>query len=322
MYKLFYKLILSKIDPETVHALGLLFIKYFSFLFKTRIQNQQIDFFGHKLINRIGTAAGIDKNGEAIKGFFNLGFGFVEVGTVTLKPQQGNPKPRIFRIGNSQGIINRMGFPNNGAEKLLAKLRNFKKEAGQVIGVNIGRNKDGTEADYFELIKYFINDADYITINISSPNTQGLRDMQKEAELSNFLSKVKSTRESLPTKKPFFLKISPDVSKQDLSYIYNLLVENNIEGIIISNTTLWRPNANLANENEAGGLSGEFLKEKSLELLKEFNKLNKAGIVVISLGGVQTAHDYKERLQNGASFVQSYTGFIFEGLSFVSNLLK
>lgn len=322
MYKFFYSFFFQKIDAENAHKFGVFFLKHFSFLFKFKSKNEGADFFGKKIPNRLGIAAGFDKNGEVIKGLFNLGFGFVEIGTVTPKAQEGNPRPRIFRVGKTEGIINRMGFPNRGALNALKNLQEFKRTNKGVVGVNIGRNKDGTEDDYLNLIECFIQDADYIAINISSPNTEGLRDMQKEAELSSFLSKIRAKRLSLKIQKPFFLKISPDISISDLNYIYNLLTENEIEGIIIANTTLSRPCLGLLNEEEKGGLSGKFLASKSLELLKEFNKLNKSGIIVVSVGGVQTKKDFEERLQNGAHFVQSYTGFIFEGPSFPKKILS
>ena len=320
IYNLFYNLILRFLDAEFAHKIAIFALKFMPSL---KAQKQEVEFFGYKINNKVGIAAGFDKNGEAIKGLFNIGFGFVEIGTVTPKPQQGNPKPRVFRVGNKQGIINRMGFPNLGSATVLENLRKFNsgKQSSQVVGVNIGRNKEGTEEDYLTLIEQFIEEADYITINISSPNTPGLRNLLEEKPLSSFLSKIQEKRESLATKKPFFLKISPDLEVADLTFIYRLLVEHKIEGIIISNTTITRPSATLKNLHEAGGLSGRLVAEKSLTLLKAFNKLNKSGIIVISVGGISTKEDVEIRLANGANFVQIYTSFAFNGPSIISRLI-
>jgi dihydroorotate dehydrogenase len=316
MYKTLYKFIFSKIDAELMHFMGVVFLKIFSFLYiKKRVL--RYDFFGKKISSQIGIAAGFDKNAKALRSLFNLGFGFVEVGTVTPKAQYGNPKPRIFRVGEGAGIINRMGFPNDGSDLVLKRLKAFnkRKREGEIVGVNIGKNKEGTEADYLFLIEKFIEHADYITINVSSPNTPGLRDLQLEENLSNLLKEISIVRGNLLCKKPFFLKVSPDIMPEALAYIYNLLVLYKIEGVIISNTTLHRPNLPLKNIEEKGGLSGKFLKGKSLLLLKEFNRLNKKRLFVISVGGIETKDDVKERMENGANLVQIYTGFIFNGPS-------
>ena len=324
MYKILYKTIFSKIEPEKMHKISLLAIKYFSPLFFAKKPRKSTYFFGKEVVNPIGIAAGFDKNGEAIKGLFNLGFGFVEIGTVTPKPQIGNPKPRIFRVGNRDGIINKMGFPNKGSDVILQNLKRFNrhKKPWQIVGVNIGRNKDGNEEDYTFLIEKFIQEADYITINISSPNTAGLRNLLEEKPLSDFLLKIKIKRNSLATKKPFFLKISPDIEINDLKFIYRLIVENEIEGIIISNTTVSRPPENLENINQTGGLSGKFLKEKSFILLQEFNKINEKKIYVISVGGIETSEDVFLRLQNGANLVQIYTSLAFEGPNLLNKLIN
>ena len=322
MYKFVYKFFFRFIEAELAHKIGIFCIKNLSFLFKQNLKEQKINFFGKQITNNIGIGAGFDKNGEAIKGLFNIGFGFVEIGTVTPLPQEGNPKPRIFRVENVEGIINRMGFPNLGSDIILKNLQAFNKikKCNQVVGVNIGRNKEGTEEDYTFLIKKFIKDADYITINISSPNTPGLRNLLEEKPLEAFLSQISNTTANLKTKKRFFLKISPDIEASSLIFIYRLIVENGIEGIIISNTTISRPNKNLANIKEGGGLSGKFLKQKSLELLKEWNKLNKAGIITISVGGIESKDDVQERLANGADFIQIYTSFIFNGTGILKDL--
>lgn len=326
MYRFLYKYLFSLIDPERMHTFGIFFLRYFGGffrIFRFKAKECPVNFFGTTISNPIGIAAGFDKNGSAIKGLFSLGFGFVEIGTVTPNPQTGESMPRIFRIGNFGGIINKMGFPNAGSDIVLKNLQQFNKykKNGQIVGVNIGRNKDSSEDDYLLLIEKFIDEADYIAINISSPNTDGLRDLLKESPLENFLLKVKHKRDSLSIKKPFFLKISPDIALEDLKYIYKIITATGIEGIIISNTTISRPNIDDNNIAKQGGLSGKFLKEKSLLLLKEFNKLNKAGIIVISVGGIETKQDVLERLQNGANFVQLYTSFIHSGPYFLSKLI-
>lgn len=321
MYKWLYKFILCKVDAELMHSIGLFFLKYLNILLFVKKPVQHTDFFGRKILNPVGIAAGFDKNGECIKGLYKLGAGFVEIGTVTPFPQKGNPKPRLFRIEN--GLINFLGFPGKGSKAVLENLKNFNQVKGpnQVIGVNIGKNREGKEEDYLLLIEKFIANADYIVINISSPNTPGLTDMLKEENLQRFLLQIKKKREDLPMQKPFFLKISPDVTTESLKYIYRLIIENKIEGIIISNTTIERP-PNFKYNNIKGGLSGEFLQAKSLLLLKEFNKLNKERkVCVISCGGILTKEEAKARLTNGANFLQVYTGIILNGPSFISTLL-
>jgi dihydroorotate dehydrogenase len=323
MYNLIYKIFLQFLQPETAHRIGILTLQYFPFLFKQKIKNLEIYFCGKKIKNRLGISAGFDKNGEAIRGLFNIGFGFVEIGTVTPLPQFGNPKPRIFRVGNKAGIINRMGFPNLGSEVILQNLQQFNKikKAHQVVGVNIGRNKEGSEDDYLILIEKFIQDADYIAINISSPNTAGLRGLLEKEPLAKFLSKIAQKRDEISIKKPFFLKISPDINLQDLEFIYDLILQNKIEGIIIANTTVSRPAVSLNNIGEAGGLSGAFLKDKSLEMLKAWSKLNKSGIITISVGGIESKEDANQRLKNGADFVQIYTSFAFNGGKVVQDIV-
>jgi dihydroorotate dehydrogenase len=312
---------LQFIEAEKAHKFGIFIMKWFPFIFKQNLPNHKIKFFGKNIKNRLGIAAGFDKNGEVIKGLFNAGFGFVEIGTVTPLPQEGNLKPRIFRVKRN-GIINRMGFPNKGSAVVLKNLIKFNesKKPHQVVGVNIGRNKEGTEEDYLFLIKIFIKEADYITINISSPNTAGLRNMLEKEPLAIFLKKIAIVREQLQEKKPFFLKISPDINPEDLQFYYDLMVQNGIEGIIISNTTISRPNLPIPILKQSGGLSGHFLKEKSLNLLKEWNKLNQKKLITISVGGVETGEDVKERLSHGADFVQIYTSFAFNGSSIVNKL--
>jgi dihydroorotate dehydrogenase len=321
MYKLIYSIFLKFLNPEFAHKCGIAVLKLIPFLLKQNLVNHNINFFNQTIKNKVGIGAGFDKNGEAISGLFNAGFGFVEIGTVTPIPQSGNPKPRVFRVGKD-GIINRMGFPNFGADVVLKNLQNFNKikKVNEVVGVNIGRNKEGTADDYLFLIEKFIKDADYITINVSSPNTPNLRSLLQKEPLAIFLQKIANKRKSLAIKKPFFLKISPDIEITDLEFIYDLIIKNHIEGIIISNTTVSRPSSLLKNMNETGGLSGNFLKQKSLELLKEWNKLNKAKIVTISVGGIETKNDVKERLKNGADFIQIYTSFVYNGIKIVKEL--
>ncbi len=323
MYKLIYKFFLQFLQPEIAHKLGIFALKHFSYFFKQNLPHNNVDFFGTKIKNKLGIAAGFDKNAEAINGLFQLGFGFVEVGTVTPLPQKGNPKPRIFRVGND-GIINRMGFPNFGSDVILKNLQEFnkKKLPHQIVGVNIGRNKEGTKDDYLFLIEKFIKDADYIVINISSPNTAGLRSLLEKEPLAKFLEKIAKKRDEIDVKKPFFLKISPDLDLRDLNFIYDLIVQNKIEGIIIANTTISRPAVSLKSINQTGGLSGAFLKEKSFEMLKVWNKINKAGIVTISVGGIETKEDAKERLKNGADFVQIYTSFAYQGNEVILKILS
>ncbi len=274
---------------------------------------------GMKFQNPVGLAAGFDKNAEVMDGTFRIGFGFVEVGTVTPKPQKGNPKPRIFRDTKTNSVINRMGFPNKGMEffrKSLNAYRAHNQKPPGPIGVNIGMNKDQNkpEEDYVLLINELNSLASYFTINISSPNTPGLRDLQKKENLAPFLKTIMEARDKAEHKRPVFLKLSPDLDPAQIAEIAHTVVEQKIDGLILTNTTLERPDI-LSHEfaKEKGGLSGPQLREKSTHLIAEFFDLTDGQIPIIGVGGITDAEEAFDMIAAGASLLQLYTGLVFEG---------
>jgi dihydroorotate dehydrogenase len=281
---------------------------------------------GLQFPNRIGLAAGYDKNGIAWRGLSALGFGHLELGTVTPQPQFGNPKPRMFREPGSQGLVNRMGFPNAGAEALAKKLKN-RPEQGPILGVNIGINKTTSlnyaPAEYAALVERFHSLADYLAINISSPNTAGLRDLQSPGNLQNLLATVMKTKASMDEKLnkrvPLVVKLSPDLVEGDLLEIAEILLAQRVDGLIISNTTSSRP-ANFP-LNESGGLSGPPLQEKSTALVQHFSQITSGKIAIIAVGGIVSATDAKKKLDAGASLVQIYTGLVYRGPGLVKEIV-
>lgn len=271
--------------------------------------------FGRILRNPIGLAAGFDKNAEAVTGLANLGFGFIEAGTVTPRPQLGNPKPRLFRLRDDNAVINRMGFNNDGAEVFLANLKQINR-ARIVVGANIGINKEGAdpERDYPALVTAMAPFADYITINVSSPNTPGLRDLQNIARLKAILDAV-----SCP--KPLFVKIAPDLSEADAEAIVDLCIAQNITGLIIANTTLARPDTlQGAHKAEAGGLSGAPLMTRSTAMLARAYKQASGKLILIGVGGIFTAEDAFAKILAGASLVQLYTSLAYAGPALLPRL--
>ena len=309
---------LRLLPPETSHNVFIFCARYLWFLMpKLHFQNKQsVDILGKTAKNHYGVAAGLDKNAKAIKGLFVMGFGFVEVGTVTPKPQKGNAKPRIFRFPGTQSILNFMGFPNDGCEKILKRVKAYKKKDRQVLGVNIGRNKDGTDDDYIYLIEKFHKYCDYITINISSPNTPNLRETLDSAQkLENLLSGVDNFRKQNGIKTPILLKLTPDVT--NLQEIYDISCKHNIDGFILTNTTADKSSLPQSFQSlPMGGVSGGLLKEKSLKILQEFNAINIHKKFIISCGGVNSNAEAQTRLESGASAVQVYSSLIYGAFVF------
>ena len=319
MYNLF-KAFLFLFDPEVIHRLTILFLKFIP-LYKTLIPKElNTKIFGLNFSSPIGLAAGFDKNAEVYGKILNLGFGFVEVGTVTPRPQKGNPKPRIHRIKKERAIINSLGFNSIGFEKVKANLLNKKTEG--IIGVNIGANKDSKIFidDYISGIKFFSNHVSYITINISSPNTPGLRELHIEKNLKDLLEKIKSLKTNNEIAEvPLLIKISPDVNDDDLSVMCDIFLEFNVDGIIISNTTLERPFKGFG-ENLKGGLSGELLYQASTNQLKRVYEYTKGQIPLIVVGGIISAKDAYNKIRNGASLVQLYTGIVYHGPGLIKKM--
>ena len=319
MYNLF-KVFLFLFDPEVIHRLTILFLKFIP-LNKTLIPKElNTKIFGLNFSSPIGLAAGFDKNAEAYNKILNLGFGFVEVGTVTPKPQKGNPKPRIHRIKKERAIINSLGFNSIGFEKVKANLLNKKTEG--IIGVNIGANKDSKIFidDYISGLKFFSNHVSYITINISSPNTPGLRELHIEKNLRDLLEKIKSLKTNNEiVEVPLLIKISPDVNDDDLCVMCDIFLEFKVDGIIISNTTLERPFKGFG-ENFKGGLSGELLYLASTNQLKRVYEYTKGQIPLIGVGGISSAKDAYNKIRNGASLVQLYTGIVYHGPGLIKKM--
>jgi len=258
----------------------------------------------------VGLAAGFDKDAEAPDAILGLGFGFVEIGTVTPKPQAGNPKPRLFRLKEDRAVINRMGFNSGGQAAALERLR--KRDRRGIVGVNIGANKDSEDriADYVAGVKAMSPVADYLTVNISSPNTPGLRNLQAGGELVELLAAV---REARTPGIPVFLKVAPDLESGDHERIVQAAVESGIDALIVSNTTISRPPLKSPHAGEAGGLSGRPLKELALDQLRQFYVATGGQLPLIAAGGIETAEDAWERITAGANLVQLYSAMVFEG---------
>ncbi|MCD1634417.1 quinone-dependent dihydroorotate dehydrogenase [Martelella mediterranea] len=275
--------------------------------------------------NPLGVAAGLDKNGEALDGLLKLGFGHVEAGTVTPRPQPGNPKPRLFRLVKDEAVINRMGFNNDGHDALAARLERRDRSVGPgIIGVNIGANKTSEDriADYVAGITRFSGLADYLTVNISSPNTPGLRDLQARAELARLLGRVAEAREKAARKVPVFLKIAPDLTEEGLDDIVAEVLNSALDGVIVSNTTLSR--AGLREEKlagEAGGLSGAPLFERSTALLARMRQRLGPDLALIGVGGVNSGARAVEKIRAGADLVQIYSGMTYEGPQLIEDSL-
>ena len=274
------------------------------------------------LKSRLGIAAGLDKDGEYIDCLAALGVGFIEVGTVTPRPQPGNDKPRIFRNVKDRSILNRLGFNNKGVDALVRRLK--KKKSDIPVGVSIGKNFDTplekAQDDYLICMEKVYRYSDYLAINISSPNTKNLRDLSSQDYLNNLLGELKKLQKKLCKKhgyRPLYLKISPDETIDAIENICNSIVDNNLDGIICSNTTIQHND-----KNGKGGISGLPLFKKSTECLKKVKEIVGEEVLIIASGGVMSAQDFQEKLSSGADLVQIYTGFIFEGPELVQNILN
>ena len=325
--KLYKKIfpIIKFIPPEIAHNLA---IKFFS-SFKKEIKSDDpilnTRVCNLKFTNPIGLAAGFDKNGEAFEGLICLGFGFVEIGTITINPQYGNKKPRIFRLLEDKAIINRLGFNNIGAEKVLQKIEKYDPINGfGLLGVNLGKNLDSKEPieDYIKLLKIFNKKANYITLNISSPNTPGLRELEQKDNLDKLVKKISLFKRKNSVNIPIFLKIDPDISKNQLGDISDIVLSSRIDGVIISNTSIQRSDELISKHaSEKGGISGLPIKDTSNKLLKDFYILTNGKIPLIGVGGISNGKDVYERILNGASLIQLYTSLIYKG-PFIVNKIK
>ncbi len=337
MYNLVKK-VLFKYDPEDVHykvmnwlttayksGLGRRFLES-NYSYKHKSLEREV--FGIKFKNPVGLAAGFDKDARFIDALSCLGFGFIEIGTVTPKPQDGNEKPRLFRLAGDAAIINRMGFNNLGVEAAAQQLKERKSDV--IIGGNIGKNKvtpnDKALDDYAICFKTLYPLVDYFVVNVSSPNTPNLRELQEKEPLRNLLLHVQNLNLATPKPKPILLKIAPDLTFTQIDDVLDILQELDMAGIVATNTTIDRnvvdAEPEIIDEIGPGGLSGKPLREKSTEVIKYIAKKTNGKLPIIAVGGIFTGEDAKEKLDAGASLVQVYTGFIYEGPTIVKNICK
>ena len=336
MYKKIIRPILFRFQPETIHNLTFAFFKIARHIpgipfflrknFQVKDEKLKRKVFGIEFPNPVGLAAGLDKDAEAFDMLGYMGFGFVEIGTLTPKAQPGNPKPRIFRLPKDKALINRMGFNNKG---LAAAIKNLKKKKSNIIiGGNIGKNKitpnEEAISDYEKGFETLFPYVDYFVVNVSSPNTPNLRELQEKEPLTKLLNHLQTLNNQKDTQKPVLLKIAPDLTFEQLDDIIEIVQETKIAGIIATNTTIAR-NGLTYPENHiekigAGGLSGAPLKNRSTEVLRYIIKKSGNAFPVISVGGIMSAEDALEKLEAGASLVQLYTGFIYEGPGLVKEI--
>jgi len=337
-YKQIIRSILFRFQPETAHAITFNLLKISSLvpflpaLMRRRFASRETQLhrrvFGIDFPNPVGLAAGLDKDAEVFDMLGNLGFGFVEIGTLTPKPQPGNPKPRLFRLKKDQALINRMGFNNKGVAAAVKRLK--RKKTKVIIGGNIGKNKHTPNEQAVEDYKLCFNElypyVDYFAVNVSSPNTPNLRALQDKKPLQNLLMELKKLNREKPKEKPILLKIAPDLTNEQLDDIVEIVQASRIDGIIATNTTISRKGLIYRQEEieklGAGGLSGKPLRKRSTEIIRYLSEKTAGKLPIIGVGGIHSAADALEKLEAGASLLQLYTGFIYEGVSLISAINK
>ena len=333
MYKKIISPFLFLFDPEKIHTFTFFLIKVFfkipilGFIIESfyKVESPKLTrkLFGLTFENPVGIAAGFDKNATHISEFEKFGFGFIEIGTVTPKPQEGNPKKRLFRLKEDSAIINRMGFNNDGVAKIKNRLM---KKYKVLIGGNIGKNKitpnSQAKNDYLVCFKELYNYVDYFVINVSSPNTPGLRELQSKEFLNDLFIDLNKLRSKEIIKKPILIKISPDLSKEKILQILEVIDTNNIDGIIATNTTIDYPNLKSKNKNETGGLSGAPLYDKSNKVISFISKKTNGKLPIIGVGGISTPEQAVKKIEAGAHLIQLYTGIIYEGPGIVRKINK
>jgi len=331
MFRYILRPILFLFPAERAHRVTFALTKFFfkipftslltTALFK--VKTEPVELFGLTFPNRVGLAAGFDKNAELIDELSNFGFGFIEIGTVTPKPQAGNPKPRLFRLKKDQAIINRMGFNNDGLSAVIERLK--KRKSSVLVGGNIGKNKEvpneDAKQDYEKAFVALVDHVDYFVINVSSPNTPNLRELQEKKPLTDLLLHIQKLN---TVKKPILLKIAPDLTHEQLNDIIDIVESTKIDGLIATNTTVTRDNLfthwKKVNAIGHGGLSGKPVREKSTEIIRYIHEKSKGKIPIIAVGGIHSAKDAEEKLHAGAKLVQVYTGFIYEGPSLIKKI--
>lgn len=333
MYRLLIRPILFQFDPEKVHHFTFSLIRFLHKIpfvgtlinsyYEVKSPKLEREVFGLKFKNPVGLAAGFDKDAKLYQELSNFGFGFIEIGTLTPKPQEGNPKKRLFRLQEDSAIINRMGFNNGGVEEAIIRL---KKNKGVLIGGNIGKNKitPNEEAvnDYVICFETLFDYVDYFVVNVSSPNTPNLRELQEKEPLKALLNTLQILNLKKDKPKPILLKIAPDLTNEQLLDIIEIVNETKIAGVIASNTTISRDGLESANKSETGGLSGKPLTNRSTEVIRFLSEKSNKSFPIIGVGGIHSAKDALEKLDAGASLVQLYTGFIYEGPKLIKKINK
>jgi len=331
MYKLLIRPILFGFDPEKVHYFTFSFIRnlskipgfssFFKSLYLVNDKRLETEVFGLKFPNPVGLAAGFDKDAKLYQELSNFGFGFIEIGTLTPVGQEGNPKKRLFRLKEDSAIINRMGFNNGGVQEAVERL---KKNKGVLIGGNIGKNKltpnEKATQDYEICFEALFDYVDYFVVNVSSPNTPNLRELQDKKPLTELLQTLQNKNLDKPKQKPILLKIAPDLTDSQLLDIIGIVNETKIAGVIATNTTLSRDGLQSENKVEMGGLSGKPLTKRATEVIRFLSEKSNKSFPIIGVGGIHSAQDAIEKLEAGASLVQLYTGFIYEGPQLVKDI--
>ena len=333
MYKVIIRPILFCFDPEKVHYFTFSLIRnlsklpgiksVFKNLYLVEDKTLERELFGLKFKNPVGLAAGFDKDAKLYNELSNFGFGFIEIGTLTPKPQDGNPKKRLFRLKEDSAIVNRMGFNNGGVEEAVERL---KKNSGVLIGGNIGKNKltpnKNAVDDYEICFNALFDHVDYFVVNVSSPNTPNLRALQDKEPLTNLLKALQVLNFQKPKIKPILLKIAPDLTDEQLLDIIDIVATTKIDGVIATNTTISRDGLNSKNKSEMGGLSGKPLTNRSTEVIRFLAEKSNKAFPIIGVGGIHSAEDAIEKIQAGADLIQLYTGFIYEGPKLIKDINK
>lgn len=333
MYKLLLRPVFFCFDPEKIHYFTFSLIRsmcripglpwLFRRMYLIKDERLERKVFGLTFPNPVGLAAGFDKDAKCFRELSHFGFGFIEIGTLTPKPQDGNEKPRLFRLPDDSGLINRMGFNNGGVEAAVARLR---KNKGVLIGGNIGKNKitpnEEATSDYVNCFDALFDHVDYFVVNVSSPNTPNLRALQEKEPLTALLSTLQERNAARPSRKPILLKIAPDLTDEQLLDIIDIVRDTRIDGVIATNTTIVRDGLRSPHKAETGGLSGKPLRHRSTEVIRFLSERSGKAFPIIGVGGIHSAADAVEKLQAGASLVQLYTGFIYEGPALVKAINK
>lgn len=317
------------IDPETAHNLAVKSLKW-GLVSKQKTEDPsllQTTVLGLKFKNPIGMAAGFDKQGEAVEGLHKIGFSFVEIGSVTPEPQPGNPKPRVFRLPQDNAIVNRYGFNSDGHDVVWEHLKKLKeKNFNGILGVNLGKNKETKDAvqDYIDGIKKFMDVADYFVINISSPNTPGLRSLQNKKNLEELLIRINVARELFNSKQPLLLKLAPDLSDSERQDVADVILKkrSKVDGLVLCNTTITRPNLINSNKKEGGGLSGAPLADISTAIISDMYRRTHGSIPIIGVGGIFSGADAYVKIKAGASLVQLYTSYVYNGPPIVGKIKR